>query len=493
MNNCRNLRYICDGCLRSFDGLKTLTKPILDKNDEIELEIKNISEHTTALCKDFCELKQLVVANGDRLNQINSVDNKSFDNFKQQMNESWTGIVKQGIKNISEHTTALCKDFCELKQLVVANGDRLNQINSVDNKSFDNFKQQMNESWTGIVKQGIDAVKNDVKVVQRTLEMVNTIKERENNVIILNLIEFNRKDNDSVSAILRSLTDNFIKDDNILRVTRQGRKIGDSKTPRPVIVKFASFVIKNRVMRSISKIKSLEGEFNKIKISHDLTRDQRVELRELIAEAKTKEANDGHFLYRVRGQVGRWKIVKLQKTAIIYFLQVLRPHDPYHGGLIVFFKKMFKARKIEVPVFQTFEAIIVEFSFKRRKVFVFGIYRPGSKLVTSLFFGELTSVLEHLFALGDGLIVAGDFNIHIERPGDTHSINLLEIFDSFQLTNVVNEPTHNLGGTLDLVASTPDIPLFNCRVDPSGAYSDHGLINVSFSPRLIIVFINLKT
>ncbi|ESN94589.1 hypothetical protein HELRODRAFT_164454 [Helobdella robusta] len=112
-----------------------------------------------------------------------------------------------------------------------------------------------------------------------------------------------------------------------------------------------SFVIKNRVMRSISKIKSLEGEFNKIKISHDLTRDQRVELRELIAEAKTKEANDGHFLYRVKGQ----------------------------------------------------------------------------------------------------------------------------------LTNVVNEPTHNLGGTLDLVTSTPDIPLFNCRVDPSGVYSDHGLINVSFS------------
>ncbi|ESO04703.1 hypothetical protein HELRODRAFT_172376 [Helobdella robusta] len=150
------------------------------------------------------------------------------------------------------------------------------------------------------------------------------------------------------------------------------------------------------------------------------------------------------------------------------FLHVLRPHDPYHGGLIVFFKKMFKARKIEVPVFQTFEAIIVEFFFERRKVFVFGIYRPGSKLVTSLFFGELTSVLEHLFALGDGLIVAGDFNIHIERPGDTHSINLLEIFDSFQLTNVVNEPTHNLGGTLNLVASTPDIPLSNCRVDPSG-------------------------
>ncbi|ESO12372.1 hypothetical protein HELRODRAFT_158882 [Helobdella robusta] len=203
MNICRNLRYICDGCLRSFDGLKTLTKPILDKNDEIELEIKKISEHTTALCKDFCELKQL----------------------------------------------------------------------------------QMNESWIGIVKQGIDAVKNDVKVVQRTLEVVNTIKERENHVIIFNLIESNRKDNDSVSAILRFLTDNSIKDDDILRVPRQGRKIDDSKTPRPVIVKFASFVIKNRVMRSISKIKSLEGEFNKIKISHDLTRDQRVELRELIADA----------------------------------------------------------------------------------------------------------------------------------------------------------------------------------------------------------------
>ncbi|ESO08357.1 hypothetical protein HELRODRAFT_169169 [Helobdella robusta] len=399
MNNCRNLGYICDGCLRSFDGLKTLTKPILDKNDEIELEIKKISEHTTALCKDFCELKQLVVANGDRLNQINSVDN------------------------------------------------------TLD-KSFDNFKQQMNESWTGIVKQGIDAVKNDVKIVQRTLEVVNTIKERENNVIIFNLIESNRKDNDSVSAILRSLTDNSIKDDDILR--------GKLMIPKLHVQLLLNSPVLSSKTESCVGAKSVIAKFN-------------------VVYQLLSGGLDIFLLCETLHGSPEDPSIQLAMPPGFSFLQVLRPHDPYHGGLIVFFKKMFKARKIEVPVFQTFEAIIVEFSFKRRKVFVFGICRPGSKLVTSLFFGELTSVLEHLFALGDGLIVAGDFKIHIERPGDTHSINLLEIFDSFQLTNVVNELTHNLGGTLDLVASTPDIPLSNCRVDPSGVYSDHGLINVSFS------------
>ncbi|ESO08404.1 hypothetical protein HELRODRAFT_169239 [Helobdella robusta] len=282
MNNCRNLRYICDGCLRSFDGLKTLTKPILDKNDEIKLEIKKISKHTNALCKDFCKLKPLVVANGVRLNQINSVDN------------------------------------------------------TLD-RSFDNFKQQMNESWTGIVKQGINAVKNDVKVVKRTLEVVNTIKGRENNVIIFNLSESNRKDNDSVSAILRSLTDNSIKDDDIFKSPDKGGKL--------MIPKLHVQLLLNSPVLS-SKTESCV----------------RVELRELIAEAKAKEANDGHFLYRVRGQwIGHFPFVEtwhgspedpsiqLAMPPGFSFLQVLRPHDPYHGSLIVFFKKMLKARKIEVP------------------------------------------------------------------------------------------------------------------------------------------------
>jgi len=62
------------------------------------------------------------------------------------------------------------------------------------------------------------------------------------------------------------------------------------------------------------KIRLLDETLNKIRISHDLTREQRWELSKLVTEAKAKQAaDDEHFLYRVRGAVGRWKIVKLSK------------------------------------------------------------------------------------------------------------------------------------------------------------------------------------
>ena len=97
------------------------------------------------------------------------------------------------------------------------------------------------------------------------------------------------------------------------------------------------------------------------------------------------------------------------------FVDYVRPHDPYHGGLVVFFRSCFKHLLIELPQVKTFEVIALIMYIDRADVILLAIYRPGSSPVCPLFFKELTSVLEHVTILGSYILLAGDFNVHIEN------------------------------------------------------------------------------
>jgi len=171
--------------------------------------------------------------------------------------------------------------------------------------------------------------------------------------------------------------------------------------------------------------------------------------------------------------------IKLAMPPGYHYIDSLRPHDPYHGGLIIFFRSYFKYKRIDLPLFISFEAMAVKFFINGKDCVMLALYRPGSVQPNAMFFTELVSVLEHISLLSSRILLAGDFNVHVERNNDPHAVNLLEIFDMFQLINHINQPTHISGGTLDLIVSTHDFPVYNSRIFPSGLYSDHSLIYVT--------------
>ena len=49
------------------------------------------------------------------------------------------------------------------------------------------------------------------------------------------------------------------------------------------------------------------------------------------------------------------------------------------------------------------------------------------------------------------LLIAGDFNIHVDVPGNADSVCLKELLESMGLQQHVNVPTHESGHTLDLI------------------------------------------
>jgi len=85
--------------------------------------------------------------------------------------------------------------------------------------------------------------------------------------------------------------------------------------------------------------------------------------------------------------------------------------------------------------------------FDEPTIVILLIYRPGSCNVTSDFFNELVKYLESLALYKCQIIVAGDFNIHIENPSDPDSKKLDEILASFLCTqHVPSMATRTRGG-----------------------------------------------
>jgi len=67
-------------------------------------------------------------------------------------------------------------------------------------------------------------------------------------------------------------------------------------------------------MESLYKLKNVDKKFKGINTAHDMTVNERLECRNLVVEAKQKEAEDssGEYLYRVRGTPGKMRIVKIK-------------------------------------------------------------------------------------------------------------------------------------------------------------------------------------
>lgn len=134
------------------------------------------------------------------------------------------------------------------------------------------------------------------------------------------------------------------------------------------------------------------------------------------------------------------------------------------------------------PPFQprSFESMCFTVTSSAATVVVLLLYRPGSSDVTSEFFVEFAKLLESLALYKCQIIVAGDFNIHMEDVVNPNTKQLNDILDSFHCTqHVPLTPTHLKQRTLDLVVTKSDQLVERLQVDPPGIFSDRSLISWS--------------
>ena len=83
------------------------------------------------------------------------------------------------------------------------------------------------------------------------------------------------------------------------------------------------------------------------------------------------------------------------------------------------------------------------------------IYRPPPSKTNGLnyktLYAEIGNYIEQLVLTPGALVIAGDFNIHVDDHSDKEAADFLSLIESFGLKQHVSGPTHRTGHTLDLV------------------------------------------
>ena len=173
------------------------------------------------------------------------------------------------------------------------------------NDEFEDVHRKMEES-----KQRLD------EIMSAAAEQED-IAARKNNIILYRVAESSlvraeerqKEDAEFCEKFLLALQCGFEPED-IKKVLRLGRRNADG-TERPILVQLRSGNVKNYIIESLYKIRSLEAIYQNIIVGHDMTKKQRDECRALVAEAKRK-SDSGDFLYKVRGPPGNWRVVQIR-------------------------------------------------------------------------------------------------------------------------------------------------------------------------------------
>ena len=131
------------------------------------------------------------------------------------------------------------------------------------------------------------------------------------------------------------------------------------------------------------------------------------------------------------------------------------PRATRGGGVAVIARKGLQVKTNNSSVFSSFETLDLAITSGNKQFRLLTIYRPRAtkknNLSTPQFFSDFSKFLEELIATPNKLILAGDFNFHVDNPTNTEARKFLDLLDSAGLQQHVNGPTHRDGHTLDLI------------------------------------------
>ena len=111
------------------------------------------------------------------------------------------------------------------------------------------------------------------------------------------------------------------------------------------------------------------------------------------------------------------------------------------------------------------------------------IYRPPSStrhgVPVTQFCSEFNELLDELLALPGQLVICGDFNCpSSQADGDAPTVDgrLLEVLESHNMAQRVDQPTHRDGNVLDLLMDGDDSDIISNVNVVNPGLSDHSLV-----------------
>lgn len=155
------------------------------------------------------------------------------------------------------------------------------------------------------------------------------------------------------------------------------------------------------------------------------------------------------------------------------------------GGLSIITKTDLKISANKTELYRSFEVLDLNICSPQSpdNFHVMSIYRPPKSPVNncniSEFLVEFSSLLEKTITSPGHLIIAGDFNIHVDKESDSDATKFQDMITSFGLVNIVNQPTHDKGHTLDLLLIREEDPCLSFASVDYTLPSDHAVVHAT--------------
>lgn len=121
------------------------------------------------------------------------------------------------------------------------------------------------------------------------------------------------------------------------------------------------------------------------------------------------------------------------------------------GGVALIFRNTFKFVSGKTYNFNTFECILVSIKVTTGENINFIVIYRYCELTPPLFLTEFYNFMDNVFINFSNIIVVGDFNLHVNEQFNPAIVKFHELLSSFGLIQIVENSTHKLGNTLDLV------------------------------------------
>ena len=112
-----------------------------------------------------------------------------------------------------------------------------------------------------------------------------------------------------------------------------------------------------------------------------------------------------------------------------------------------------------------------------------GIYHapPNEFNNHTAFVDSFVKLIGDLRVKHKNLIIAGDFNIHVNNSEDLQANDFLDTIESLGLKNFVLSPTHVKGNTLDLIIGDEISTIKPTFIKLEPYFSDHCIVSAVFN------------
>ena len=300
----------------------------------------------------------------------------------------------------------------------------------------------------------------------------------------------------------RQLKPNVVRTIQQLRIQkrrRRGKKGGQTKTDNVKILSTRFINFSNLRMVTIKKGSQVEntvgswtkfgfGNVQSLKNKDNLLRDylNREDIGVFLA-IETWFKSDSESLLRIQGSVLNTDNYKIAVAN--------RESGLRGGGLALIQKDTLDSKLIEKGQLHTFEYAHWNVLGLRMTLSLLAVYHPppstNHRHTVNEFITEFVNFLvDKLVNFVGDLIIAGDFNIHVNDVGNADARQFLDVMEALGFDQLVNFSTHKSGNILDLMFTCIGNKIKCGNIKSDGFISDHCLIqsqlDLAHNPRSLV-------